>query len=237
MADKTALVLRIDGTIGEQKSRQPALDRARPGARRGGAEDPAARHPRRARRGRRGSEDLEPRPRPRRDAADGLLDAARDRRRDRSLQGERQESRRLGLGLRPAPVLRRGARRRGLPASARRRQPHRLRQPAQLLQGRARQARRHRQPDARRHLQERGEPYIANEPSAPALEADKRALRLPLEDVHRRGREGEEARARRDHARHRRRAGAAGRGRRRRGQARARREAGRRPQDARRVRA
>ena len=38
LADKTALVLRIDGTIGEQKSRQPALDRARPGARRGASQ-------------------------------------------------------------------------------------------------------------------------------------------------------------------------------------------------------
>jgi protease-4 len=37
------------------------------------------------------------------------------------------------------------------------------------------------------------EPFIANEPSAPALEADKAPLRRPLEDVRRRGREGEEA--------------------------------------------
>ena len=145
LADKTALVLRIDGTIGEQKTgnlRSTALDQVRGEA---VAEGAAARHPRRARRRRRGSEDLEPRPRPRRDAADRLLDAARDRRRDRPLQGERQEGRRLGLGLRPAPVLRRRARRRGLPAPARHGLHRRLRQPAQLLQGRARQARRHRQ--------------------------------------------------------------------------------------------
>ena len=156
IADKTALVLRLDGTISEQKTgtlRSSALEQVRGEAVQKillrdvlAALDSAAADPK--------ISSLVAHPR--RDAADRLFDPARDRRRRRPLQGERQEGRRLGLVVRPAPVLHRLARRRGLPAPARHGLHRRLRQPAQLLQGRARQARRHRQRDARRHLQERG---------------------------------------------------------------------------------
>ena len=235
LADKTALVLRIDGTIGEQKSgnlRSTALDQVRGEAVQKvqlrdvlNALDAAAEDPK--------ITSLvvvldEMRP-------TGLLDAARDRRRDRPLQGERQEGRRLGLGLRPAPVLRRRARRRGLPASARHGLHRRLREPAQLLQGRARQARRHRQRRPRRHLQERGRAVHRQRAVGAGARGRQAALRRSLEDVRRRGREGEEASRRIDHARHRRGAAAPRRGRRRRCQARARRKARRRAEDARRA--
>ena len=78
------------------------------------------------------------------------------------------------------------------------------------------------------------EPFIDNAPSAPALEAHG-ALRRPLADLCRRGREGAQAPGRLDRPRHRRGAAASRRGRRRRGEDGARRKAGRRPEDARRA--
>ena len=195
LADKTALVL-ASTARSPSSARQPALDRARPGARRGGRRRcscatcwprstprPRTRRSRSARRS--SSTRCEP---------TGFATLREIGRRDRPLQGQRQEGRRLGLELRPAPVLPRRACRRGLPASAGHGLRRRLRQPAQLLQGRARQARRHRQRRPRRHLQERGEPFIANEPSPARSRPTGCSVRRALEDLHRRGREAAQAR-------------------------------------------
>ena len=183
IADKTALVLRLDGTIAEQKTgtlRSSALDQVRGETVQKillrdvlAVLDTAAADPK--------ITSLvvildEMRP-------TGFLDPARDRRRRRPLQGERQEGRRLGLVVRPAPVLHRGARRRGLPASARHGLPLRLRRLAQLLPRRARQARRDRQPDARRHLQERGRALHRQRALRRRAPGRKLSLRRPLEDL------------------------------------------------------
>ena len=157
MAEKTALVLDLQGSIAEQNSgnlRQSAINRLR------GNDVPqkvqlrdvrdvlAAAADR--------SEDRARRPRPRRLRRRRHRDPARDRDVARPLQGGRQAGRRLGLRLRPAPVLPRRARRRGAAAPDGQGLPRGLRALPQLLQGRARPARRHRQPEAGRHLQERG---------------------------------------------------------------------------------
>ena len=99
--------------------RQPALDRARPAARRDdAAEDAAARRARGARHRRQGRQDLERRADPRRARRrPASRRCARSPPRS-TASGQRQEGRRLGLELRPAPVLHRRACRRGLPASA-----------------------------------------------------------------------------------------------------------------------
>ena len=106
---------------------------------------------------------------------------------DRPLQGRRQEGRRLGRQLRPAPVLPRGACRRGLPAPARHgahRRPWRL---PQLLPRCARQARHHGQPDRVGTYKSAAEPYIDNAPSA-ARSRPIVPLRRAVGRLHRRGR-------------------------------------------------
>ena len=126
--------------------------------------------------------------------------------------------------------------RRGLPAPARRRRHHRLRQPAQLLQGRARQGRRHRQPAARRHLQElRRALHRAMRRRRPRSRPRPRSTARSGRPTPTTSRSQAQAARRLDRQGHRRRAGADRRGGRRFRQVRARREAGRRPQDPRRA--
>ena len=88
---------------------------------------------------------------------------------------------------------------------------------------------------ARRHLQERGRAVHRQRAVAGGARGRQARSRRPLEDLRRRGREGEEARRRIDRCAHRRGAAAPRRGRRRRRQARAGRKARRRPEDARRA--
>ena len=105
----------------------------------------------------------------------------------------------------------------------------------QLLQGRARPARHQRQPEAGRHLQERGRAVHRERAVAGIARGRRVAVRRAVVRLHRRGREGAQAAGRQHRARHRRTAAALCRGRRRRREAGAEREAGRRPEDPRRA--
>ena len=234
IADKTALVLRLDGTISEQKTgtlRSSALDQVRGEAVQKillrdvlAALDSAAADPKIS-----SLVVILDEMRPTGFATLREIAAGVDR-----FKASGKKVVAWGSSLRPAPVLHRLARRRALPAPARHGLPLGLRQPAQLLQGRARQARRHRQRDARRHLQERGRALHRQRAFAGCAEADGvlyGGLWGPTSTQSRRSASFPPARSRAPSTR----PAAARRGRRRCRQARAGREAGRRAEDARRA--
>ena len=236
LADKTALVLRIDGTIGEQKTgnlRSTALDQVRGEAVQKvqlrdilNALDAAAKDPK-IRASSLVLDDM---------TADRPRDAARDRRAIDRFKASGKKVVAWGSGYDQRQYY--------VAAHADEVYLHPLGMVhiagfgslPQLLQGRARQARRHRQPGARRHLQERGRAVhrqraVAARRAKPTSSSTARCGR-PTSTRSRRRASSPPGIA---HARHRRPAGAHGRGRRRRRQARARREARRRPEDARRA--
>ena len=180
LADKTALVLDLDGTIGEQKSgnlRSTALEQLSGEAVRKvqlrdvlNVLDAAAKDPKisapcscSTRCGR------------------GLGDAARDRPPRSTASG--RAARRSSPGARATTSASTTSPRRPTRSTCTRWAWSSWKASAatELLPRRARQGGRHRQPGARRHLQELGEPFIANEPSKAALEADRRSYNGALD--------------------------------------------------------
>ena len=173
--------------------RSTALDQVRGEA---VAEGAAARHPQCARRRRRGSEDLEPRRRPRR--ACGRPASRRCARSPPRSTASRRAARRSSPGARattsasttsPRMPTRSTCIRSAWstsPASAACATTTRTRSTSSASPSTCVRV---------GTFKSAVEPYIANGRRRAALEADKRALRRPLEDVHRRGREGEEAAA------------------------------------------
>jgi protease-4 len=201
LADKTALVLRIDGTIGEQKTgnlRSTALDQVRGEAVQKvqlrdilNALDAAAEDPKIS-----SLVVVLDEMRPTGFSTLREIAAAIDRFKASGKKvvawGSGYDQRQYYVAAHADEVL---------PASARHGLHRRLRQPAQLLQGRARQARRHRQRRPRRHLQERGRAVHRQRAVGAGAGGRQAPLRRPLEDVCRRSREGEKAARRIAHAR------------------------------------
>ena len=113
-------------------------------------------------------------------------------------QGQRQEGRRLGLELRPAPVLHRRPCRRGLPASAAGRGQRRPASAACRTTTRTRSTSSASASTCVRAgtFKDFGEAYRRQRSLRPSARGRKRAARLAVEDLHRRDREAAEARAR-----------------------------------------